>query len=129
MGLLLRAQSLGANNVRTIYVAELHFPTNPDLDQLVRSKLIGSLAQDCGSTCTVLEENPDGGADAVLTGVVQVQTRDSVHYRGQAAMRLVNRDGAVLWAATVYSSPFAKSATSSLAENTAKKIVAFLTGK
>jgi hypothetical protein len=119
----LDAQSL-AKHVHTIYVAELHFPSNPDMDGLVRSKLISSLAQYCGTSCTVMEPvDKDGDvADAVLTGDMLIQTPDNRHYKMQGAMRLVDKDGAVLWAATVYNSPLARSATSSFAENVAKKL-------
>jgi hypothetical protein len=44
-------------------------------------------------------------------------------------MRLVDKEGAVLWAATVYNSPLARSATSSFADNVAKKLAAFLAQK
>lgn len=119
-----------AKRVHTIYVDQLHFPTNPEFDDLVRSKLISSLAQHCGSGCTVMEAvDKDGDvADAVLTGAMLIQTTDSHHYRVQGAMRLVNADGAVLWTATVYSSPLARSATSSFADNVAKKLTSFLLG-
>ncbi|MFZ0773570.1 MAG: hypothetical protein WCA49_22845 [Candidatus Sulfotelmatobacter sp.] len=128
---LLNAQS-AVKHVHRIYVDELHFPNNPDWDGLVRSKLISSLVQDCGSGCTVVEDvGPSGDngsdtADGVLTGTVLVQSSDNRRYRIQGAMRLVDKDGAVLWAATVYSSPFARSASSSFADNTAKKLASFL---
>jgi hypothetical protein len=117
-----------AKRVHTVYVDELHFPNNPDFDGLVRSKLVSSLAQYCGSDCTVMEAVDKEGdvADAVLTGTVLVQTNDSRHYRVQGAMRLVDKDGAVLWASTVYNSPLARSATSSFADNVAKKLAGFL---
>jgi hypothetical protein len=128
---LLHAQPRVAKRVHTVCVNELHFPNNPDFDGLVRSKLISSLAQYCGSDCTVMEAVDKEGdvADAVLTGTVLVQTSDSRHYRVQGAMRLVDKDGAVLWAATVYNSPLARSATSSFADNVAKKLASFLSQK
>ena len=125
---LLDAQSPAVKRVHTVYVTDFHFPSNSDFDGIVRSKLITSLARYCGSDCTVMEAvDKDGDiADAVLTGTMWVQTPDSHHYRVQGAMRLVDKDGAVLWADTVYSSPFARSATSSFADNTAKKLASFL---
>ena len=128
---LLDAQSPVVKRVHTVYVTELHFPNNPDYDGLVRSKLISSLAQYCGSDCRVMEAVDGEGdiADAVLTGTVVVQSTDSRHYRVQGAMRLVDKDGAVVWADTVYNSPFARSATSSFADNVAKKLAAFLARK
>ncbi len=124
---LLGAQS-PTKKVHTIYVDELHFPKNPDFDGIVRSKLISSLVQYCGSNCTVMEAvDKDGDvADAILTGSMLVQTPDSTHYKVQGAMRLVDKDGSVLWAATVYNSALARSATSSFADNVAKKLSAFL---
>jgi hypothetical protein len=118
-----------AKHVHRIFVDNLHFPSNPDWDGFVRAKLISSLVQDCGSNCAVLEENGDTGedtADSVLTGTILVQSPDERHVRVQGAMRLVDRDGTVIWAATVYSSPFARSASSSFADNIAKKLSAFL---
>jgi hypothetical protein len=130
---LLPAQSPApVKKVRTIYVTELHTYSgadNLDYDSFLRSKLISSLVERCGSNCTVLEENPDKGADAVLSGSILLQSADRFHRRAQGAMRLVDRDGAVIWASTVYSNPYAKSPTSSLADRTAKKLVDFLSGK
>ena len=62
-------------------------------------------------------------ADALLTGDMLVQTPDSRHYKMQGAMRLVRGDGTVLWSDTVYNSPLARSATSSFADNVAKRLV------
>jgi hypothetical protein len=130
---LLNAQAVAARSVHRVYVAELHFPKNPDYDGIVRSKLVGSLARYCGSACTVVEavgpsdNNGPDIADGILIGTVVVQTSDNRRYVVQGAMRLVDKDGNVLWADTVYSSPFARSATSSFAENTAKKLASFLT--
>ena len=130
---LLSAQS--GKHIRRIYVNEMHFPSNPDWDGIVRSKLISSLVKDCGSGCTVVEaigpngDNGEDTADVVLTGSMVVQSENG-HYRVQGAMRLVDKDGAVIWADTIYSSPFARSATSSFADNTAKKLTTFvITGK
>lgn len=118
--------------VHRIYVDELHFPSNPDWDGFVRSKLISSLVQGCGSNCSVVEaigpngNNGEDTADAVLTGTVLVQCPDNHHCRIQGAMRLVDKDGAVVWASTIYSSPLARIASSSFADNTAKKLSSFL---
>jgi hypothetical protein len=128
---LLNAQS-GVRHIHRIYVNEMHFPSNPDWDGFVRSKLISSLVQECSSNCTVVEdtgpngENGEETADAVLTGAMFVQTSGNRHYRIQGAMRLVDKDGAVVWASTIYSSPFSRSASSSFADNTAKKLASFL---
>jgi hypothetical protein len=124
---LLGAQS--AKNINRIYVTEMHFPSNPDLDNIVRSKLISSLVRDCGSRCTVVEENgndSDEVADGVLTGAMSIQTDGNGHYRVQGAMRLVAKDGSIVWADTVFSNPFARSASSSFADNIAKRLTTFL---
>lgn len=129
---LLHAGTPDGKNVHTIYVPLMRTYNggdNIDYDGFVRSKLIASLLQYCGSSCTVLEENPDDDADAVLTGSVFLQPVDQFHRRLQGSMRLVDKDGKVLWAATIYSSAFGRSATSSFANRTAKKLVAFLNGK
>lgn len=124
---LLNGQGPAAKRVLTIHVPEFHFRQNPDLDGIVRSKLISSLAQKCGSACSVMEVGGDGDVDAVLRGDMLIEKNGS-NYRVQGAMRLVSNDGAVLWAATVYSSPLARSATSSFADNVAKKLTSFLAG-
>jgi hypothetical protein len=127
---LLPAQApIAKQQVHSIYVSEFHSRQNPDFDGIVRSKLISSLAQKCASNCTVMEiVSGDGDvADAVLQGDMLVHT-NGIHYRVQGAMRLVTKDGAVLWAATIYSSPLARSATSSFADNVASKIASFLAG-
>jgi hypothetical protein len=130
---LLTAQSAPINHIHRIYVDELHFRNNPDWDGFVRSKLMSSLVQECGSGCSVVEaigpngNNGEDTADGVLTGTVLVENPNNQHYRIQGAMRLVDKDGAVVWAATIYSSPFARSASSSFADNTAKKLSSFLT--
>lgn len=128
---LLNAQS-PVKHPRRIYVDALHFASDPDWDEIVRSRLISSLAQYCGSGCTVVEDlGPSGDhgkdiADGVLSGAVLVQTDDSWHYRIQGAMRLVDKDGTVLWADTINNGSFARNATSSFADNTAKKLASFL---
>jgi hypothetical protein len=132
IALLLAAASLSAQSakhVHRIYVDELHFPSHPDLDAFVRSKLISSLAQDCASSCTVMDGPSGEGedtADAVLTGALMIQTTDNLHFSVQGAMRLVDKNGTVIWAATIYSSALARSATSSFAEHTAKNLTTFL---
>ena len=123
---LLNAQS--PKTIRRIYVETVHFPTNPDLDAFVTSKLISALAKDCADRCIVLEANGDNEedrADGVLTGAMLIQS-GSDRIRVQGAMRLVAKDGSIAWADTIYSSPFARSASSSFAENTAKRLTAYL---
>lgn len=131
---LLNAQAPAKARVRRIYVDDFPVNTNAEEASMVRSKIISSLVEACGSNCTVVEaigpsgENGQDTADAILTGTIRVDTPDSRHYRVQGAMRLIDKDGSVLWAGTIYSSPFARSATSSFADNTAKKLASFLSG-
>ena len=125
--LLLAAASLSAQStakhVRRIYVDELHFPSRPDMDAPVRSELISSLAQYCGSACTVVEKD---SADAVLSGSLDMQTSDNQSCRVQGTMRLVDKNGTVIWAAMVISSAPTQSIASHFADYTAKKLTAFL---
>jgi len=124
--MLLAAASLSAQSakhVHRIYVDELHFPSHPDMQTSVRSELISSLGQDCGSGCTVVEKDT---ADAVLTGSVSVQTSNNQNYTVQGTMRLVDKNGTVIWAAMIYSSAPAQSVASNFAEHTAKNLTTFL---
>jgi hypothetical protein len=134
-GVTLMAQSAPAkNHVRRIFVNEFQWTssTPEGAGSLIRSKLVSALAEACASSCTVVEsvgatdDNGQDIADAVLTGTIRAETRDNRRYRVQGAMQLLDKDGNVLWAGTIYSSPFARSATSSFADNTAKKITSFL---
>jgi NAD-dependent oxidoreductase involved in siderophore biosynthesis len=68
--------------------------------------------------------------DAILTG----STVREINCYGcnpdvQGAMRLVAKDGTVLWSDTVISNRLARSATSSFADNVAKKLVSHLASK
>jgi hypothetical protein len=72
-------------------------------------------------------------ADAILTGSGLIQTVTNIYgrsfYRVQVAMRLDNKDGVVLWADDISSSRFAQSASSSFAENVARKLVQAIAGE
>jgi hypothetical protein len=109
-------------DVKRIYVAP---PDGRDaeLANLVSAKLVTYLAKHREISVV---ETPDG-ADAVLTGTGRVESQTNtygrVSYRVQAAMRLDNKDGLILWADDISSSLFARSATSSFAENVAKKLL------
>jgi hypothetical protein len=65
-------------------------------------------------------------ADAILNcdGLIQTSTTEYGHtrYRIHAAVRLVNKDGKVLWADDVSSSRYGQSASSSFSENVAKSL-------
>jgi hypothetical protein len=127
---LLASSSLSAQSttkhVHQIYVDELHFPSHPDLDASMHSNLISSLAQACGSGCTVVERD---AADAVLSGTLDIQASGSQSYRVQGTMRLVDKNGTVIWAAMIYSSAPAQSIASNFADYTAKKLTAALAGR
>jgi hypothetical protein len=96
---------------------------NNVLASLVSAKLISYLSKH--PEISIVEDQDN--ADAILTGNGQTQTATDtsgrVTYRVQGAMRLDNKDGRVLWADDVSSSIFARSATSSFAENVAKKLL------
>ncbi len=100
--------------------------------ELIRSKLVSSLYKHCGSVCTVVEQGYDDDTkiDAILTGSWQLMSPCfNCAPRMQGAMRLVAKDGTVLWSGTVYSALFAKSISSSFADNVAKKLVSHLASK
>jgi hypothetical protein len=132
--LLLIGTSLLNAQTAIKHVHRIYVDNNQGWDGLIRSKLISSLAQECGSSCTIVEavgpsgDNGEDTTDGVLTGTVLVQypVQSPDHYRVQGAMRLLDKDGTVIWAATIYSSRFARNATSSFADNTAKKLTSFL---
>lgn len=96
--------------------------------ELVRSKLISSLSKECKQRCVVAEQaiDDDTKVDAILTGSWQIEECWNCRPRMQGAMRLVAKDGTVLWSDTVYSSRFARSITSSFADEVAKKLVSSL---
>jgi hypothetical protein len=91
------------SHVHRIYVEQLHFPNNPDWDGFVRSKLISSLVQAYDANCSVVEHiGPNGNngedtADAVLIGDMPVQRPDNRYCRVPGAMRLVDKDGTVVF--------------------------------
>src|SRR5438309_344683 len=77
-----KAQPIAAKApVPRIYVDKLHFTTYPysEWDNIVRSKLMSSLAKECGVNCAVVEdvaptgENGSDMAEDVLTGALMIQ--------------------------------------------------------
>ena len=127
--MLLNAQSAvkRLQDVKTIYVAPLD-SQDATVGNLISAKLMSYLAKHRAISVVESAEK----ADAILTGTGQVQTVNNVYghpsYRVQAAMRLDNKDGVVLWADDVASSRFATSASSSFAENVAKRLVQAIVG-
>ena len=131
---LLHAQPPVAKHPVRIAVIWSGGTMGPETDELVRSKLISSLSRKCGSVCVAVENSVDGGdtaeVDAVLTGIGRIEQRCyDCGYRMQGAVRLVARDGTVLWSDTVYSSWLKRSVTCSFADNVTKKLVAHLAAK
>lgn len=120
------AASIHAQETKTIRL-DPFVPDNAAGDQstanLVNAKLISYLAK---YHLPVVESGND--ADAVLTGSFQLTSSTAngyTHYRVQGAVRLSDKDGKVLWGADVRSNPLAHSATSSFAEQVAKKVADF----
>ncbi len=106
------------------------FPLSPEL---IRSKLVSSLSRQCKNTCVVTElgYDDDTQVDAILTGSWHATEGDCWNCRPnlQGAIRLVAKDGTVLWSDTVHNSLFARSISSSFADNVAKKLVSHLASK
>lgn len=92
-----------------------------DAANIVSAQLISHLVK---HGIAVVESVDD--ADAVLncTGLIQTATTEYGHtrYRIHAAVRLVDKDGKVLWADDVSSSRYAQSASSSFSDNVAKSL-------
>jgi hypothetical protein len=114
--------------VKTVFVAPLD-GDNAAVANLVTAKLITYIAKMHGVSVVESEDK----ADAILTGSGLVQNITNIYgrsfYRVQAAMRLDNKDGVVLWADDITSNRFAQSASSSFAENVAKKLVQAIVGE
>jgi hypothetical protein len=122
----LLALPLHAQDRKTIRVDQLvaDNPGDQGMTNLLTAKLISYLTKYGVSVV----ESGGSDADAVLTGSFQVAsatTNGNTRYHVQGAMRLTDKDGKVLWGDVVHSGPFASSATSSFAENVAKKVAAF----
>jgi Lipopolysaccharide-assembly len=94
---------------------------DPALANMLSAELITHLTK---HGIAVVEGVDD--ADVVLncTGLVQTSTTENGHtrYRIHAAVRLVNKDGKVLWADDITSSRYSQSASSSFSENVAKSL-------
>jgi hypothetical protein len=126
LAVCLFALPIHAQDTKTIRVDQF-VPDNPSGDQsaanLVTAKLLSYLAK---YRVPVVESG--GDADAILTGSFQIAsatTNGYTHYRVQGAVRLTDKDGKVLWGDDIRSNPLAQSATSSFAEQVAKKVADF----
>jgi hypothetical protein len=120
---LLNAQTpvQGLKNVKAVYVSLEG--QNASVGEMLRAKIIAQLTKIQG--LSVVEEETD--ADAILTGSGLVQSGVNEYgrtrYRIQGGMRLISKEGGrVLWADDISSSRYARSASSSFAENLAKKL-------
>lgn len=114
--------------VKTVFVAPLEGQTQGMADML-HEKLIGSLAKLPEITLVDDEEN----ADAILSSALQIQALSTEYghtvYVVQGGVRLTAKEGGVvLWADNVRSSHFARSATTSYANNVAKALEKAFTG-
>lgn len=91
------------------------------LDNMLSAELISHLVK---HGIAVVESVDD--ADAVLNcdGLIQTSTTEygRTRYRIHAAVRLVDKDGKVLWADDISSSRYGQSASSSFSENVAKSL-------
>lgn len=109
-------------DVKIIYVKPLG-GTDIAAANLINAKLVTYLAKHHDISVVETAEN----ADAILTGTAVIQNSTNslgqATIRVQATMRLDNKEGVVLWADDISNSPFASSASSSLAENVANKLV------
>jgi hypothetical protein len=108
--------------VKAIFVAPLE-GENRLVVEMIHAKMISSLAKLPRISVVENEEN----ADAILIGSGLVQTGRSdygrVHYQIQMGVRLISKEGeVVLWADNITSSRFARSASSSFADNVAKSL-------
>jgi TolB-like protein len=109
-------------DVKAIYVAPLE-GQNTEVADMLRAKLISTLTKIQGISVVEDEDN----ADAILTGSGLLQSATNeyghTHYVIQGGMRLISKEGGVvLWADNITSSRFARSASSSFAENVAKSL-------
>jgi len=130
---VLNAQPPANRPLRIMVVIRAMQGTSDSEAEFLRSKLVSSLSRRCGSVCIVVEQAPDADEtkmDAILTGsTVREISCYGCNPDVQGAMRLVAKDGTVLWSDTVLSERFARSATSSFADNVAKKLVSHLASK
>ncbi len=117
------ATPMGAQNAShsmKVFVNPL-MGTNQDLADMVTAKLISHLVK---HDISVVESVDDADAVLNLSGLIETSNNEygRTHIHLQAGVRLVNKDGAVLWADDIRSSRYAESASSSFAENVAKNI-------
>jgi proteasome assembly chaperone (PAC2) family protein len=125
MAALLPAQTTTRQPVELkVYVKPLEGP-DAELAKSVRAKLISNLEKH-GVLITESKEN----ADAILggSGLMQAATnfRGRPHIHVLATMRLVNKNGVVLWAGDVSSGSLAISESASFVEKVTSKVAVAL---
>ncbi len=102
-------------------------------EEYVRARLIASLAKHCRSLCVVVEtasDDDDPKYDAILGGSWQIQRECfNCGWYMSGAMRLIDRNGSVLWSDNIHSSPYSRSASASFADKVAKRLVKHLAGE
>lgn len=102
--------------------------SDPAVANMYAAKLVSHLVK---HGFTVVESEDDANAILHGSGLIQNYSTEYGHtrYFAQAGMRLVNKDGLVLWADDIRSSRYAESASSSFAENVAKSLEKALSDK
>jgi TolB-like protein len=115
--------------VKTIFVAPLEGPNN-DYSQMLHEKVISGLMKVPGISVVDDETN----ADAILTVTSFLESHPTEYghtrYLMQGGVRLTAKDGGlVLWADNITSSHFARSASSSFADNLAKSLNRAISGE
>ncbi len=107
-------------DVKSIYIAP-QSKGNEDVGDMIESKLVSHLSR----SVAIVESEEKADAilhwNSVLTGTTDRMGRP--HYRLAGAVKLINKDDVVLWADDVSSSRYARSVTSSFADDVAKKLL------
>lgn len=107
-------------DVKTVYVVPTGSDSSAIPTELIRDKIISYLVK---YGVSVLETGED--ADATLSGswlTQSAQVNGRAFYSIRGSMRLVTKKGLVLWADDVSNDPYAQSASSSFADDVAKKL-------
>lgn len=118
-------------DVKKVYVGSFGDSAGADV---IRNKLISHLVK--SGRIEVVEKEDQ--ADAILTGAGQISenhvfnasstatggsAHGSTHYHATAGVRLLSRDSKILWADDTSNGMFALSASSSLADKIAKRLL------
>jgi hypothetical protein len=124
--LLLAAPAVFAqSSIKTVRMEPIDSPccsNSPGEDKLLTEKIVSSLV---AHGDVVLDGESDHPTDAVLHVTYTVDQYGKIH--GPA--RLTDVSGTIVWAGEARTPPFARSASSSFADEIAKQVEAFLSGK